>query len=146
GPSWVASIVNAIGNSTSCDNNTGYWKNTAVLITWDDWGGWYDHERPTILSSVQGDYERGFRVPLIVVSAYTRGGYIENGRLDFSSLLRFVEGNFNIALGALGFADARSARSLNGFFNLSAPPRTYRTIAASRSASFFLNDKRPMTA
>jgi phospholipase C len=44
GPSWVTSIVNAIGNSTSCDGNAGYWKDTAILITWDDWGGWYDHE------------------------------------------------------------------------------------------------------
>ncbi len=45
GPSWVASIVNAIGTSNRCDNHTGYWNNTAILITWDDWGGWYDHER-----------------------------------------------------------------------------------------------------
>ena len=36
GPSWVASVVNAIGNSQ-------YWSNTAIIITWDDWGGWYDH-------------------------------------------------------------------------------------------------------
>src|SRR5579859_252614 len=39
GPSWVASVVNAIGNSP-------YWKNTAIFITWDDWGGWYDHVPP----------------------------------------------------------------------------------------------------
>ena len=39
GPSWVASIVNAIGNSP-------YWANTAIIITWDDWGGWYDHVAP----------------------------------------------------------------------------------------------------
>src|SRR5437868_10602121 len=39
GPSWVASIVNAIGGSS-------YWSNTAVIITWDDWGGWYDHVPP----------------------------------------------------------------------------------------------------
>ena len=38
GPSWVASIVNAIGNSH-------YWTDTAIIITWDDWGGWYDHVR-----------------------------------------------------------------------------------------------------
>jgi hypothetical protein len=35
----VASIVNAIGASKSCDSNTGYWNNTAIFITWDDWGG-----------------------------------------------------------------------------------------------------------
>jgi phospholipase C len=39
GPSWVAAIVNAIGNSS-------YWSNTAIIVTWDDWGGWYDHVPP----------------------------------------------------------------------------------------------------
>ena len=71
GPAWVAAIVNAIGNHPSCPNGEVYWHNTAILITWDDWGGWYDHEPPTILPLPQGDYQYGFRVPLIVVSAYT---------------------------------------------------------------------------
>ncbi len=71
GPSWVASIVNAIGNS-GCTDVVGYrtltyWQDTAIFITWDDWGGWYDHEPPTILDGVQGDYQYGFRVPMIVV-------------------------------------------------------------------------------
>ena len=59
GPSWVASIVNAIGDNTASatDNNKGYWDNTAILITWDDWGGWYDHEPPTILAGAEGDYQ-----------------------------------------------------------------------------------------
>ena len=39
GPSWVAAVVNAIGNSP-------YWSNTAIIVTWDDWGGWYDHVAP----------------------------------------------------------------------------------------------------
>src|SRR4029077_3382356 len=43
GPSWVASVVKAIGNSQ-------YWDNTVILITWDDWGGWYDHVPPTIIN------------------------------------------------------------------------------------------------
>src|SRR5580692_5945370 len=50
GPSWVAAIVNAIGNSPCrhADNST-YWDSTAIIITWDDWGGWCDHEAPTLL-------------------------------------------------------------------------------------------------
>src|SRR5579863_9629902 len=43
GPSWVASIVNAVGNNPKCKDNEIYWDNTAIIITWDDWGGWYDH-------------------------------------------------------------------------------------------------------
>ena len=145
GPSWVASIVNAIGNSTTCDGNTGYWQNTAIFVTWDDWGGFYDHEPPTILSQPQGDYQYGFRVPLIVVSAYTPQGYIDNAGHDFGSILRFIEQNFGIQEGALNFADARATNDLTGFFNLLGTPRPFQAISAPKSASFFLNDKRPPT-
>jgi phospholipase C len=145
GPSWVASIVNAIGNSTTCDGGAGYWKDTAILIVWDDWGGWYDHEPPTILSSIQGDYENGFRVPLIVVSAYTPAGYINNDRLDFGSLLRFIEENFGLEPGALDFADARTEQNLSRFFDLGRRPRKYVTIQTPKTADFFLHDKRPPT-
>ena len=83
GPSWVASIVNAVGNSKCTDNIGGtvysYWQDTAIIVTWDDWGGWHDHEPPLIEASPQGGYQMGFRVPLIVVSAYTPAGYIHNG-------------------------------------------------------------------
>jgi hypothetical protein len=53
GPAWVAAIVNAIGNSTTCDNNIGYWQDTAIFITWDDRGGWFDHVAPVILKDTR---------------------------------------------------------------------------------------------
>jgi phospholipase C len=142
----VAAIVNAIGNSTACDNNGGYWQDTAIFITWDDWGGWYDHENPTILAQPEGDYQYGFRVPLIVVSAYTAAGYINNERHDFGSILRFIEHNFGVLEGALNFADARAKNDLSGFFDLNQPaPRLFQNISAPKGASFFLNDKRKAT-
>jgi phospholipase C len=144
GPSWVASVVNAIGNSSSCDGGAGYWKDTAILITWDDWGGWYDHEPPIILSQPEGDYQYGFRVPLVVVSAYTPARYISNVRYDFGSILRFIESNFSLPLGGLDFADARSTTDLKEFFDL-ATPRTYRTVNSPKNAEFFLNDTRAPT-
>jgi phospholipase C len=143
GPSWVASIVNAIGRSSTCDDGRGYWKNTAILVTWDDWGGWYDHVPPTILPEPQGDYQYGFRVPLLFVSAYTPKGLINNARHDFGSILRFVEHNFDLSEGALTFADARADNDLRGFYDLGAPARTFRTIAAALDANFFLTDTRP---
>ena len=145
GPSWVASIVNAIGNSSRCDNDNGYWNNTAIFITWDDWGGWYDHVPPPFLPQPQGDYQYGFRVPLIVVSAYTPANYINNARHDFGSILRFIEHNFSIPEGALNFADMRSTSDLTNFFDLSSEPRRFRVIDATKNAAFFLNDKRPPT-
>jgi phospholipase C len=120
-------------------------KNTAIFITWDDWGGWYDHVPPSILPQPQGDYQYGFRVPLLVVSAYTPRNYVDNARHDFGSILRFIEHNFGIEEGALNFADKRSQTDLTSFFDLDHEPRRFRGIGAQRDAAFFLNDKRPAT-
>jgi len=141
GPSWVASIVNAIGNNPKCKDGEVYWDNTAILITWDDWGGWYDHEPPTFLTGDQGDYQYGFRVPLLVVSAYTSAAYVDNNRMDFGTILRFVEQNFGIAEGALNFADARATGNLTEFFDLNQVPRVFQTIPAPLDADYFINDK-----
>jgi len=146
GPAWVASIVNAIGNSTACDNNTGYWDNTVIFLTWDDWGGWYDHEPPPVPAAPQNGYQYGFRVPLVVISAYTPVRYIDNTRFyDFGSFLRFAEHNFGLTEGALTYADARSTTDLTKFFNLKHTPRAFQTIAAPEDAQFFINDTRPRT-
>jgi phospholipase C len=138
GPGWVASLVNAIGNST-CSNPDGssYWNTTAIFITWDDWGGWYDHEPPTILASPFGGYQLGFRVPLIVVSAFTSAGLINNKRHDFGSIVRFIEQNFGITEGTLTFADSRATTDLTGFFPLKTP-RAFVPIPGSQNASVYL--------
>jgi phospholipase C len=143
GPSWVAAIVNAIGNDTTCEGGQGYWSDTAILITWDDWGGWYDHVPPPILNGVQGDYQYGFRVPLIVVSAFTPRQYINNVEPhDFGSILRFIQRVFDLGEGSLGFADARATGDLKGFFRFNGGPRPFQTIMAPLDANFFLNDTR----
>ena len=70
GPDWVASLVNAIGESQ-------YWDSTVIFVFWDDYGGWYDHVPPKLV-----DYDGlGIRVPLLVVSAYARKGYVSHVRL-----------------------------------------------------------------
>ena len=145
GPSWVASIVNAIGNNPKCKDGETYWNNTVILVTWDDWGGWYDHEPPTILTGVEGDFQYGFRVPFLVISAYTPAAYIDNTRMDFGTILRFVEKNFGITQGSLNFADARSSTNLSEFFNLNQVPRTFVTIPSKFDAKYFINDKEPPT-
>jgi phospholipase C len=151
GPSWVASIINAIGNNHKCtDSDSGggnetYWDDTAILLTWDDWGGWYDHEPPTFLAGAQGDYQYGFRVPFIFISAYTPAAYVDNNRMDFGTVLRFIEQNFGIAEGALSFADARASGDLAEFFNLAQVPRVFQTIPARLDANYFINDTSPPT-
>jgi phospholipase C len=136
GPSWVAAIVNAIGNSD-------YWANTAIIITWDDWGGWYDHVAPTVIDdgiSWGSGYVYGFRVPLIVVSPYAKAQYISHATHDFGSILKFVETTF--ALPSLGYADGR-ADDLSDCFDLTQAPLSFQTIAAALNAAHFINDKHP---
>ena len=142
GPSWVAAIVNAVGTSP-CKNLDGslYWRSTAIIVTWDDWGGWYDHEPPAIEAFPQGGYQMGFRVPLIVVSAFTPAGFISNTPEDFGSVVRFIERNFGIMEGALTFADLRAKSDLMEFFSLGEPPRRFQVSKAPLSARHFLTAK-----
>jgi len=139
GPSWVASIVNAIGNSP-------YWANTAIFITWDDWGGWYDHVPPpqVLVNCAQWGcgYVYGFRVPLIVVSPYAKAQYISHTQHDFGSILKFVETTFS--LGSLGYADV-AADDFSDCFDLNQTPLPFRTIPSALNAQYFLNDKTPPT-
>jgi phospholipase C len=138
GPSWVASIINQIGHSA-------YWKNTVIFVTWDDWGGWYDHVKPPIDPSY-GYYEYGFRVPLLVVSPYTRAGYVSEKTHDFGSILRYVEETFDLGLIPPGnFADAR-ADNLMDFFDFSKTPRSFVSIPTKVPTAKFLDRKRPMMA
>ena len=86
GPSWVASLVNAIGGSQ-------YWNNTAIFIFWDDYGGWYDPEPPAKL-----DYDGlGMRIPMLVVSAYAKKGHVSHTHYEHGSILKFVEETFGLA-------------------------------------------------
>jgi phospholipase C len=140
GPSWVASIVNAIGASS-------YWSDTAIIVTWDDWGGWYDHvPPPAILNS----YEFGFRVPLIVISPYAKAGYISHTVYDFGSILKFIEATFglpNVApQAAPAYADSfTNTGDLSDCFDFTQTPLTFQTISAQFDAAHFLNDKTPPT-
>jgi phospholipase C len=116
GPSWVASIVNAIGKSD-------FWSSTAIFITWDDWGGWYDDVAPPQLD----EHGLGFRVPLLCVSPFAKSNYVDHTQYEFGSILRLVEMRFN--LHSLGRTDARAQAPLNCFdFQHSARP--FREIAA----------------
>ncbi|HYL28197.1 MAG TPA: alkaline phosphatase family protein [Candidatus Nitrosotalea sp.] len=124
GPSWVASVVNAIGQSS-------YWSSTAIVVVWDDWGGFYDHVTPTVRNS----YELGMRVPMIVISPYAKAGYVSHVPYEFGSILKFIEESF--ALPSLGTTDA-GANDLSDCFNFAAKARPFKRIAAKYSASYFL--------
>jgi len=134
GPSWVAAIVNAVGGYDNSGNKLpvqcNYWGNTVILVTWDDWGGFYDDVSPNPMSvsnnpnlgyegTTNGEfYVYGFRVPLLVVAPYAKQGYISGGGIyppvcnnattychDFGSILNFIEfafGTGGTRLGPIG--------------------------------------------
>ncbi len=135
GPSWVSAIVNAVGQSP-------YWTDTAIIVTWDDFGGWFDHVAPTIRNS----YEVGLRVPLIVLSPYAKPAYISHVNHDFGSILKFTEAAFGLGEinQAVGYADSESD-DLADCFDFSQTPLPFTPIPAPLDANYFLNDKSPPT-
>ena len=85
GENWTVRHVNAIMNSK-------YWKNTAIFITWDDFGGFYDHVPPPQYD-IMG---LGPRVPMIIISPWAKQGFIDKTEYEFSSVLKFMERIFGL--------------------------------------------------
>lgn len=83
GQAYVTNIINAIMESPD-------WSSTAIFLTWDDWGGFYDHVVPPQVD--QNGY--GLRVPGIVISPYAKQGYIDHQTLSFDAYLKFIEDDF----------------------------------------------------
>ena len=177
----MANIINAVGQSPCTDpvnhQNVPYWQDTAIFVVWDDWGGFWDHigpyevliNNPPVQTcdpvNIFGcGYISGFRVPLLVVSAYTGtfnqqtqtySGYVSGAcgqsplphcpneafpfKHDFGSILAFIENNFNLGIGNINqqypFADALAP-------DYKAPPNLHVPLA-----DFFpLTSPRPFQA
>jgi phospholipase C len=88
GMNYVTSLVNTIMQSP-------YYKNTVVIVAWDDWGGFYDHEVPPVVDKTEtGElWGYGFRVPGLVISPYV-AGHFDHQTLSFDAYNRFIEDLF----------------------------------------------------
>ncbi|MBV9648305.1 MAG: hypothetical protein JO043_12620 [Candidatus Eremiobacteraeota bacterium] len=111
GQKWVASIVNGIGESP-------YWDNTAVIVTWDDWGGLFDHVSPPFKDPLS----YSFRVPLVAASAYARLGAIDHTKRSYVSALNLIEETFGLP--SLGTLD-QFEPGLDSMFDFNAQPHKY---------------------
>ena len=144
---FVVNVINALMRSKE-------WKDTAVIIAWDDSDGWYDHQMGTIVTQsnvsddqllgpgscgspkandVSGGTQNGRcgfgpRLPLLVVSPWANSNFIDDTITDQSSILRFIEDNWNLGRIGNGSTDA-IAGTLNNMFNFSeGGPHTHRLI------------------
>jgi len=103
------------------------WESSAFLLTYDDWGGWYDHVPPPAVD----EYGYGFRVPTLLVSPYARRGHLDHTQLDHTSILKFIESNWDIP--PLAERDA-NANNLTSAFDFESPPREPVFISGNREA------------
>lgn len=115
-PAWagmwyVTRLLNALMQSP-------YWKDSVVFLTWDDYGGFYDHIAPPLVDA----YGYGPRVPTLVISPFAKPGYISHHTYDFTSMLKFIEARFG--LGHLTARDDRADGMLDSldFTQSSDPP------------------------
>ena len=109
GQKFVKSLIQALMRSSA-------WDSSAFLVTYDDWGGWYDHVPPPQVD----EHGYGMRVPAFMVSPYAKRGHIDSTVLDFTSIMTFIEQNWGIE--PLAERDAKSNNFLTAF-DFSAPPR-----------------------
>jgi phospholipase C len=109
GMAYVTGLVNAIMQGPE-------WNSTAIFITWDDWGGYYDHVIPPFVD----EYGFGIRVPGLVISPYAKQGFIDHNTYSFDSWLKIVEERFGVASMT---ARDRNALNMMDAFDFTQVPR-----------------------
>jgi phospholipase C len=102
GMNWVKLVISSIMSSP-------YWNNTAIILTWDDYGGFYDHVPPPQIDK----YGLGFRMPALILSPYAKQGYIDHTQYQFESTLKFIEWRFSLS--PLTDRDLHANNLLNAF-------------------------------
>ena len=107
-------IINPVGASP-------YWPSAAIFVTWDDYGGFFDHVPPPQVDQ----YGYGFRVPCLVISPYARAGFVDSTVNDHASILKFVENRYSLS--PLSTRDA-AANSLLEAFDFTQPARAFSPI------------------
>jgi len=123
GQAFVTRVINAVMRSSD-------WNSSAIFLTWDDWGGFYDQVVPPRVDSMG----YGIRVPALVISPYAKQGYIDSQPMSFEAYLKFIEDDFlgrqRLNPATDGRRDSRpdvreklSVQNLASDFNFSQPPR-----------------------
>jgi phospholipase C len=115
GEALVRSVITALERSPA-------WPDAALMLSYDDWGGWYDHVAPPQVD----EFGLGFRVPALLVSAYAKRGHIDHTPLEHTSMLKFIERNWGLE--PLAARDA-AANDFLSAFDFTQAPRPAEIIA-----------------
>ena len=102
GMDYVSYLIDAVMQSP-------YWASSAIVVTWDDYGGFYDHVAPPQVDS----YGEGFRVPALVISPWAKHHFMDNTQYEFASMIRLAEDNFKLS--TLGARDASASDMMPSF-------------------------------
>lgn len=121
GPMYVENLTNILGNSS-------LYKNTLMIVTWDDWGGWFDHVAPKILDATSLSY----RKPIIFISPWVKHDYVTHVETEDASINKYLEQQFG--LDSLGAHDVR-ANSFDDVFDFTQTPPAFRSITSIEVAS-----------
>ncbi len=111
GENWTVSKINAIMQGPD-------WDSTAIFLTWDDFGGFYDHVQPPKLDV----FGLGPRVPFLIISPYVKGKTVDHTQYEFSSVLRFIEDTFNLPSLTNRDAEANDMMDAFDFSQKALPP------------------------
>jgi phospholipase C len=128
GENWLVQQINAVMQGPE-------WNSTAIFLTWDDFGGFYDHVPPPQVD----DFGFGPRVPFIIISPYAKKGYISHTLYEFSSVLRFAEEDFNLS--SLTGRDAVANDMLDSFNFTQTPLPPLLLTPRSCPASTYLSTR-----
>ena len=123
GMAYVTGLVNAVMMGPQ-------WATTAIFISWDDWGGFYDHVPPPKIDY----YGFGLRVPGLVVSPYSRWGYVDPRTYSFESWLRIVEERFGVV--PMTERDSTASDMLDAF-DFTQAPRSPVLLAPTLQGSHY---------
>jgi phospholipase C len=118
------------------------WRKTALFMTWDENGGFFDHVAPPVApkrtkgeyltvaklpehaQGIRGPVGLGFRVPMLVISPFSRGGLVSSHTFDHTSTLRFIETRFGVKVPNLSAWRRRTTGDLTAAFNFAARPNS----------------------
>jgi phospholipase C len=106
------------------------WDTTAIFISWDDWGGFYDHVAPPAVD----EFGYGIRVPGLVISPYARQGFVDHNTYSFDSWLKIVEERFGVK--SMTARDSKAA-DMSSAFDFNAAPRKPVLLKATVDGSSY---------